>query len=107
MRDKIKTWLTAIAGTVIAFMVADAAGLLKWEGVDIVPDKIMKIVGSAAIVLGILGKSPIGRLIFKDDPASIPTPGVAVANAEIVAVLPPAVVAAARVTAAETKAAGE
>ena len=63
LRNKVKLWLTAIAGTIGAIGAAQLAGAIH------LPDQWIKVAKEAAIWIGILGASPLGRIIFKDDPA--------------------------------------
>ncbi len=72
-REKIMKWLTAIAGTCLAIVVSDAA---YKAAVDItyLGDRTLRVIGIIGIATGILGASPVGRLIFKDEDAP-PTKG--------------------------------
>lgn len=63
-RDLVKKVLTAVAGTVAAVGVAR----LTTNQLDFIPNSWVAWGKNGAILLGILGASPLGRLIWNDPP---------------------------------------
>lgn len=57
---RVKIYLTALAGTVSAVSAAQAAGLIH------IPSNVLHLVDIGAVWIGILGASPLGRLVFKN-----------------------------------------
>lgn len=72
-RERVKLALSAIAGTV-AVVFATEGGYNLATGIDMLSPRVDHIVGLIGIVAGVLGASPIGRLIFRDEdsPATKP-----------------------------------
>ena len=64
-KDTVKKLLSALAGTV-GIVFATEATYNAATGVDVIPGQVDHILGVAGIVLGILGASPIGRIIFAE-----------------------------------------
>lgn len=64
--SKLKIWLSAAAGTAVAMVAADAAGVVN------LPDKLVHWLGAGAGLVGIFGASPLGRLILKEQPPTGP-----------------------------------
>jgi hypothetical protein len=74
-RDRVKKILTAIAAAVSALAIAHASGHLPMPA-SWVPafDKAVGFVTGAGIWLGILGASPLGRLVWTGDGPVPPAP---------------------------------
>jgi hypothetical protein len=76
VRNSVKKWLAAFAGTVAVVATAKAtlpipAAIAPWL------NKLIELTTALGVWAGILGASPLGRIIWKDDPADPPAPPVA------------------------------
>lgn len=67
-RETVKKWLSVIAGTCLFVVTSDAA-YKSVVDIAFLGDWLMRVVGIVGIVAGVLGASPIGRVIFKDEDA--------------------------------------
>jgi uncharacterized protein YjeT (DUF2065 family) len=70
-RETLKKWLSAIAATCLAAVVSDAAFKAAVD-ITYLGERTLRVIGIVGIVTGILGASPVGRLIFKDEDAPVP-----------------------------------
>ena len=64
-REFVKKLLSAIAGTIGGIFVTEEA-YNRLTGVDMLAPRVDHILGVVGIVIGVLGASPLGRLIWKD-----------------------------------------
>lgn len=68
-RDLVKKTMTAVAGTVLAVGVARATT----HQLDFIPEVWVVWGKNTGVLLGILGASPLGRLVWNDPPVVDPT----------------------------------
>ena len=64
-REFVKKLLSALAGTIGVVFATEATYNLA-TGVDVIPPGVDHVLGIVGIATGILGASPLGRLIWKD-----------------------------------------
>ncbi len=63
--SQVKVFFSALAATIVAIAGAQEAHVL-----DLIPVNVMHKLTEIAVLIGLLGASPIGRLFFKDAPSN-------------------------------------